>query len=106
MICELKNIHPNIIYIDAHQKNLGSFLSFITSGKLPALIYGNEEPYHVFDDVEEIVEFLDKTFPDPPLKSLSKSALSKYIWCNVFSSTRQVAVGLPVLEVSRAGLDS
>jgi glutathione S-transferase len=78
LICELKDVHPTLIHIDIHQKNLGGFLNFNTSGKLPALLYGNGEPYKVIDEPEEIVDYLEKTYPDPPLKSVCKAALSKY----------------------------
>ncbi|KAK3734057.1 hypothetical protein QZH41_015840, partial [Actinostola sp. cb2023] len=76
IVCEVLEIHPTLIPINPNHKNK-EFRNIITSGKLPALVYGKEEPYNVLDDsAEEIIEFLqranEKIDPDPR-KSLTCS---------------------------------
>lgn len=93
MVCDLLELSPTVIPINPNKKNK-EFLNIISSGRLPALVYGKEEPYTVIDESPEvIVEFLDnlnqKIDPDPRrvLKSTNKAALGKRNAMNTVNTT-------------------
>ena len=83
MVCDLLEINPQVIPINPN-KMIKEFLNIISSRKLPALVYGSEEPYNVIDEsTEEIIEFLEmanqKVDPNPmkKLTSSNKAALGE-----------------------------
>lgn len=76
MICKLKNIEPLIMPFNI-QKKSKEFLEVNSTGKVPVLVHQvNPDEALVLDDPLLIAKYLEELFPNPPIRSKSKDAIT------------------------------
>ena len=75
MICKLKKIEPLVLPFNILKKSK-EFLEVNPTGKVPVLVHRvSEQEALVLDDPLLIATYLEKLFPNPPIRSKGKKAI-------------------------------